>query len=241
MFGTITLATSKGGVGKSTLARSLAAHWLLTGHKPALVDADPQRTIASRHNPDGPLGPVPMVAEPEERVADAIAELRRTRVPVIVDTAGFRNRTTIAALAATDLTLIPLKPAVEDIDGAVATYRLIQEVNQTEERAGRPIRAVMILTMTSHGTVISRHVRQELAAAGYPLLIAEMFQRVAYPEAGIGGLSPAIVEPEGAAARDIAAIAQEIMALESPEAMICGSNEIMKSEFPKARRKGRAA
>ena len=46
MFGVITLATSKGGVGKSSLGRSLAAHWFTVGHKPALVDADPQRIDA---------------------------------------------------------------------------------------------------------------------------------------------------------------------------------------------------
>jgi chromosome partitioning protein len=142
---------------------------------------------------------------------------------------------------ATDLALIPLKPAVEDIDGAVSTYRLIQEVNDTEERAGRPIRAVMMLTMTTYGTVISRHVRHELTAAGYPLLTAEMVHRVAYPEAGIGGLSPTNVEPDGPAARDIAAIAHEIMALEKPEAMKSGSNEIMKCGLSKVRRKGKAA
>src|SRR5688500_13231754 len=87
MFGVVTLATSKGGAGKSTLARSLAAHWLQLGRKPALVDADPQRTLASRHNPDGLLGAVPLIAEPEERVTQAIAELReKHHAPVIVDT-----------------------------------------------------------------------------------------------------------------------------------------------------------
>ena len=30
-----------------------------------------------------------------------------------------------------------------------------------------------------------------------------MMNRVAYPEAGIGGLSPSITDPDGAAARDI--------------------------------------
>ena len=38
-----------------------------------------------------------------------------------------------------------------------------------------------------------------------------MLNRVAYPEAGIGGLSPSVTDPEGAAARDIAAIARELM------------------------------
>jgi cellulose biosynthesis protein BcsQ len=44
-----------------------------------------------------------------------------------------------------------------------------------------------------------------------------MPNRVAYPEAGIEGFSPITIDPDGAAARDIAAIAQEIMKLENHE------------------------
>jgi chromosome partitioning protein len=217
MFGVITLATSKGGVGKSSLGRSLAAHWFTVGYKPALVDADPQRSLANRYDPEGRLGGVPVVAEPEERVDEVIEDLRKRHAPVIVDTAGFRNRTTIGALVATDIALIPLKPAVEDVDAAIGTYELIREINEADEREGRPIRVAMILTMTLRGTVIARHVRDQLTDAGYPLLKSEMLNRVAYPEAGIEGLSPCITDPDGAAARDIAAIAQELMKFENHE------------------------
>jgi chromosome partitioning protein len=216
MFGVITLATSKGGAGKSTLARSLAAHWSALGHRPALVDADPQRSLANRYDPNGRLK-VPVIAEPEERVSEIIEELRLKHAPVIVDTAGFRNRTTIGALVATDLAIIPLKPAVEDVDAAIATFDLIEEINKTEEREDRPIKVAMVLTMTMRGTVIARHVRLQLTSAGYPLLKAEMPNRVAYPEAGIDGLSPTTVDPDGAAARDIAEIVREIMKLENHE------------------------
>jgi chromosome partitioning protein len=142
---------------------------------------------------------------------------------VIVDTAGFRNRTTIAALVAValhvaaDLAIIPLKPAAEDHDCAVATYHLIREINETEEREGRPIRPAMVLTMTMRGTVIAQHIRSQLEARGYPLLQAEMPHRVAYPEAGIEGLSPSVADPDGAAARDIAAIVHELMNLRPHE------------------------
>lgn len=215
MFGVITLATSKGGTGKSTLARALAAHFLSVRHKPAMVDADPQCSLSARHRMDGPLGAVPLVAEPEERVGAVIAELRQRHAPVIVDTAGFRNRTTMAALVETDLALIPLKPAVEDLDSARATYGLIQEINATPERRGRPIKAALILTMTMHGTVIARSVRDAVAQLQLPILKAEMAQRVAYPDAGLEGLSPVLTDPDGAAARDIAAIAHEIMNFEN--------------------------
>lgn len=217
MFGVITLATSKGGAGKSTLARSLAAHWFALGHHPALVDADPQRSLANRHDPAGRLAGLPVIPEPEERVGEVIEELRLKHTPVIVDTAGFRNRTTIGALVVTDLAIIPLKPAVEDVDAAIATYDLIQEINETDEREGRPIKVVMVLTMTQRGTVIARHVRNQLASANYPLLTAEMPNRVAYPEAGIEGLSPSTIEPDGAAARDIAALIHEITNIEKQE------------------------
>ena len=123
----------------------------------------------------------------------------------------------ITALVATDLAIIPVKPAIEDIEAAVAAFGLVQEINDTPERKGRPIRCVMVLTMTMSSTVIARHARAQLTEAGYPLLKAEMANRVAYPEAGIEGLSPSIVAPDGAAARDIAAIAREIMNLEIHE------------------------
>jgi chromosome partitioning protein len=226
-FDVIALATSKGGVGKSTLARGLAAHWFTLGRKPALIDADPTATLSKRYNPQGKLGAVPVVAEPEELVAEVIERLRAQHTPVIVDTAGFRNRTTISALVAADLAIIPLKPAAEDLDCAIATYDLIREINETPERSRHPIRTAMVLTMTMRGTVIARHVRGQLEAAGYPLLQAEMPHRVAYPEAGIEGLSPGVTDPDGAAARDIAAIVHELLNLEIHECMKSSDDELM--------------
>jgi len=227
-YDVIALATSKGGVAKSTLARGFAAHWFALGRKPALIDADPTATLSKRYNPQGPLGAVPVIAEPEELVADVIEELRARHTPVIVDTAGFRNRTTISALVAANLAIIPLKPAAEDLDCAIATFELIREINETPERSGHPIRTAMILTMTMRGTVIARHVRRQLEAAGYPLLRTEMPHRVAYPEAGIEGLSPSVTDPDGAAARDIAAIVHELLNLENHEFMNSSDEEVMK-------------
>jgi chromosome partitioning protein len=224
----IALATSKGGAGKSTLARGLAAHWFCLGHKPAIIDADPEGRLIKRYNPEGLLGAVPVIAEPEERVGEVIDEVRARHTPVIVDTAGFRNRTTISALVAADIAIIPLKPASDDVDGAIATYDLIREINETPERRARPLRAAMILTMTMRGTVIARHVRTELEGAGYPLLEAEMPHRVSYPEASIQGLSPGVTDPDGAAARDIAAIVHELLNFENHEFMKSSDEETMK-------------
>lgn len=206
----IILATSKGGAGKSTLVRGLAAHWFNLGKNVAVIDADPQASVYNRHDHDGKLKGMKVIAEPEENVEHVIDEIREKHDLILVDTGGFRNRTTIRALIKSDLAIIPLKPSSDDVSGAIETYQLIKELNETAELVARPIKYQMILTMTQQGTVIARHIRQELESIGYKVFKREMFHRVSYPEAALSGLSPCITDPEGAAARDIAAIAQEV-------------------------------
>ena len=210
----ITLATSKGGAGKSTLSRNLAAHWTNIGMRVAIIDADPQGSIIIRHDPEGPLKNLTVLAEPEESVAALIEDIKKDFDFVIVDTGGFRNRTTVRALISTDLALIPLKPSADDVAGALETHNLINELNKTPERSSRPIKYRMILTMSIQGTVISRHVRSELEQLGYLILKSEMYQRIAYPESAINGLSPCITDPDGPAARDITAIIKELSEIE---------------------------
>jgi chromosome partitioning protein len=206
----IVLATSKGGAGKSTLVRNLAAHWFNLGRDVVVIDADPQASIYGRHDLNGPLGKMPVISEPEENVQHVIDELKTKYQTILVDTGGFRNRTTIRALIKSDLAIIPLKPSADDVSSAIDTYNLIKELNETAELINNPIKYRMVLTMTQQGTVIARHIRSELQGAGYPILKSEMYHRVAYPEAALVGLSPCITDPEGAAARDIAIMIKEI-------------------------------
>jgi len=206
----LTLATSKGGAGKSTMVRSLAGHLLNSGYKVAIVDADPQGSIIHRYDPEGPFSRIRVVADPEESVFFTIEELKQQFYPILVDTAGFRNKTTIRALINTDLVLIPLKPSADDMAIGIETYQLIKELNDVPERCGNPIKTKMLITMSQQGTVIARHVRRELEEVGLPLMKSEMHLRVAYAETAIKGLAPSITDPDGAAAQDIAKIVSEL-------------------------------
>jgi len=201
----ITVATMKGGSGKSTLASCLAVHWHLNGRHPTIIDADPQRSIARLAAREKALGGVPVV---EDATPDAWKTARRLAGqggPVIIDTPGFRSAATVASLGVTDFVLVPVKPSPFDVDRMMDTLNIL--INGVSGR--RPI-FCCVLTQTTRDSVISKHVRSELAEAGFPVLKNELTNRVIYAEAALWGATPTIVEALGPAARDIAAIAHEV-------------------------------
>ena len=206
----ITLATSKGGAGKSTLVRNLAAYWVNLGFRVAIIDADPQGSIINRHSSVGILEKLTVLANPEETVGNTVEEIANDFDYILIDTGGFRNKTTVMALLACQYAIIPLKPSSDDFVAAAETLSLIKELNRIPERLDRPIMYRMIITMSQQGTIIARHVRLELQKMGFLVLNAEMYHRVAYPEAAISGTSPCITDPDGAATRDVAKIAAEL-------------------------------
>ncbi|HWX71731.1 MAG TPA: ParA family protein [Xanthobacteraceae bacterium] len=205
MTGTIiTVATMKGGSGKSTLASCLAVHWHLTGRRPTLIDADPQRSIMRLAARERRLGGVSVI---EDATEDASKTARRLAAGglVIIDTPGFRSRTTLDCLAAADFLLVPVKPSPFDVDRMLDTLSIL-----TERADGRRPLFRCLLTQTTRDSVIARHIRAELAEAGLPVLRSEITNRVAYPEATLWGATPSLISWKGPAAREIAAVADEV-------------------------------
>jgi chromosome partitioning protein len=203
----ITVATMKGGSGKSTLASCLAVHWHLTGRHPTLIDADPQRSIMRLAARERALGGVSIIEDATEEASKTARRLAGTG-PVIIDTPGFRSKTTLECLAASDFVLVPVKPSPFDVDRMLDTLNIL-----TDRPDGRRPVFRCLLTQTTRDSVIARHIRGELAEAGIPVLAAEMANRVAYPEATLWGATPSLISWKGPAAREIAAIADELDAV----------------------------
>ena len=65
----ITVATMKGGSGKSTVASCLAVHWHLRGRRPTLIDADPQRSIMRLVARERALGGVAVLEDATEEAS----------------------------------------------------------------------------------------------------------------------------------------------------------------------------
>jgi chromosome partitioning protein len=201
----VTVATMKGGSGKSTVASCLAVYWHLQGRRPTIIDADPQRSLARLATRERALGGVSLVEDATENAWKAARRLAAAGSPVIIDTPGFRSETTLACLAASDFVLVPVKPSPFDVDRMLDTLNIL--INGVS--GWRPTFRCL-LTQTTRDSVIAKHIRSELAEAGFALLESEMINRVVYAEAALWGATPSLTDSGGPAARDIAAIAEEV-------------------------------
>jgi chromosome partitioning protein len=195
----------KGGSGKSTVASCLAVHWHLQGRRPTIIDADPQRSIARLAARERGLGGVRVIEDASEQAWKAARTLAAGGGPVIIDTPGFRSETTLACLAASDFVLVPVKPSPFDVDRMLDTLNIL--INGVS--GWRPVFRCL-LTQTTRESVIAKHIRAELAEAGFPLLESEMTNRVVYAEAALWGATPNLLDSSGPAAREIARIANEV-------------------------------
>jgi chromosome partitioning protein len=201
----ITVATMKGGSGKSTVASSLAVHWHLKGLRTAVIDADPQRSIVRLAKRERGLAGIQVIEDSTNTAAQTAQRLAAAADYVIVDTPGFRSETTHACLAASDFVLVPVKPSPFDVDRMLDTLNVL--INGVSGRRP-PFRC--LLTQTTRDSLMAKHVRSELADAGLPVLKSEMINRVVYAEAALWGGTPTLIDSGGPAARDIAAIADEV-------------------------------
>lgn len=200
----ITVATMKGGSGKSTLASCLAVYWHLRGRRPTLIDADPQRSLVRLAARERRLGGVSIIEDATEEASKTAGRLASIG-PVIIDTPGFRSRTTLDCLAVADFVLVPVKPSPFDVDRMLDTLSII-----ADRADGRRPLFRCVLTQTTRDSVVARHIRAELVSAGLPVLQSEMTNRVAYPEASLWGATPSLMSWKGTAAREIATIAEEL-------------------------------
>lgn len=200
----MTVASSKGGPGKTTVAQLVVGTLAGDGIAVAAIDADPTGGLTRwvERLYEGPR--FVCRHEPEEaRLAHLIHHLSQQVDVVVVDTAGFGNRAATVAMTAADGVLIPMVPGEGDLTEAARTLELVAAVASA---ARREIPARIVLNRVRAATSLSRHA---LAEAEYlPKLTVQLSDLVAYGEMGFSGRLPT-----GKAGTERAALVSELRAL----------------------------
>jgi len=202
----ISLASLKGGTGKTSLSVHLAHAIALAGKRVILIDADPQASAsdwaAARH--DKP--PFPVIGMARDTLHRDLADIAADYDHAVIDTPPRVSALARSAILASDLVLIPVQPSSYDVWAAAETVKLIEEAQQFRPE----LKAAFVVNRRIPKTVLGGDVAGALADYSPPVLSCAIAQRIAFAEASAGYT---VLEdaPKSAAADEINALAAAVL------------------------------
>ena len=201
----LTIASSKGGPGKTTLCQVLAGS-LAGTCRLVVLDADPTQALSRWASGAYEGAPFEAIAEPDEtRLAHLIGSKADEVDLVLVDTAGFGNRAATVAMTSADAVLIPTLAGEADITEAEKTAKLVEGLARA---ARREIPARVVFNRVRR-TSLSKHADAEMQRAQLKRLTASLSDLVAYGEVSYSGRVPTA----GTAGAEVLALLAELRGL----------------------------
>ncbi len=208
----ITIAQRKGGAGKTTLAAQLAVAWARSGARVAVLDIDPQGSLAAwaglrrARLGDAAIG-FEFAALPGWRAEQWIGDHARDADFVVIDSPPHVETEARIAVRAAGLVVIPVQPSPLDLWATEATLRMAKN-----ER--RP--ALAVLNRVPPRSAATERIAADLAQLGATIASSRVGNRVALVQAMAQGLGVLEIAASSPAAAEIAALAAEVMEEQSP-------------------------
>jgi chromosome partitioning protein len=200
----ITVAQQKGGAGKTTLVAHLASAWAGDGLKVALVDIDPQHSLAAWHALRQPREGMTLDLHevPGYRLSSALGRLAADYDIVIIDSPPHAETEARIAVRAAGLTVVPVQPSPMDLWATRPTLALAL----AEKTA-----ALIVLNRVPARANLTDLIRTQLR--GYDALIARtrLGSRVAYAASLMEGKGVTEFAPSSRAADEIRQLGREIL------------------------------
>jgi len=183
----ITIASTKGGAGKTTVAQMIigAVHQL--GYSIGVIDGDANGTISNWLNNNSDMAiDVRQILDDAKIVSEARA-MNRKHDLVIIDTAGGQSQAGLFAIGCADLVLIPVQMSNSDVIEAIRTNKLVASAG---EMTGRDIPNHVIYTDYTPKTNIAKQVRKKIRKHGLTSMETRLHHLVAYKELTFTGRIP---------------------------------------------------
>jgi chromosome partitioning protein len=190
----LTIASQKGGAGKTTLTAHIAVEAARAGAGPvAVVDTDPQGSLAawwnSRHA-DTPL----FAAVDMSQLAEQLQRLDEQGMQlVVIDTPPALTSIIERTIAAAHLILIPARPSPHDL-------RAVGTIVEMVEHTATPF--CFVLNGATPRTTIAKDAVAALAAHGTVAPVT-VHQRIDFASSMIDGRTVGELEPQSRSAQEI--------------------------------------
>ena len=210
----VTLAQSKGGAGKSTIALNLAATAARNGANTLILDTDPQRTLTDilsfRDEASGLLKYAEQFQASytiSKDLPGQIAKLSQKFDAIFIDTAGFDNSLTWNLVGVSDLVLIPVGLGAADL---LVTTKMVQKLSHV--MSSSPVKARLVLNQFQpkcrYAGAFVRDLRNLTAIV--PKTITSIHARPTYKEAFSFGGGVVELQPTSNAAQEMMNLWTEI-------------------------------
>lgn len=194
----ITVASFKGGVGKTTTAIHLAGY-LQAKEETLLIDGDPNRSATGWAK----RGSLPFKVI-DERLA---AKFAKNYEHIVIDTQARPEQEDLEALVeGCDLLILPTTPDALSLDALMQTVDVLKSLGANQYR-------ILITRVPSKPRRDGEEAREMLTEAGLPLFKGHIRDAVAFQKAALSGVLVYQVADSRAkmAGRDYQQIAQEVM------------------------------
>jgi chromosome partitioning protein len=190
----LTIASQKGGAGKTTLAAHLAVEAERAGAGPvAVIDTDPQGSLAAWWNTRE--APTPLFASVEiARLPDHLRTLQRRQVElVVIDTPPALTEMIRAAIAVADLVLIPARPSPHDL-------RAVGAIVERAETSSKPF--CFVVNGATPRTTIALEAVRALAQHGKVAPVT-LHQRIDFASSMVDGRTVGELHPGSRSAAEV--------------------------------------
>ncbi len=214
----ISLASTKGGPGRTTTVACLADFFALEGYSVAVLDTDPNQNMTNWHSKrrGGPFSGVSMRWQGDEnQIIDDTETLAAEMDIVLLDVPGGSSQAILYAAGTSDLVVIPCGTNEDDIVEAAKTRDIVVDAAKRSRRGD--ILHVALLSRIDPHTIVFTHSREQLQKQGLRTLESFLRNRTVYQKARFHGTTPLRFEPEGAGADDVRALGREILEIVQPK------------------------
>lgn len=193
----IAVIGSKGGIGKTTICRELAATAAKVGETVALIDIDPQGSASKwskrreNENPVVIASTVSLLRQTVTTAADNGADL------IIIDTAGKNEAASTDAAKLADLVLVPSSWQADEMDELPTARQIVSD-------AGEPPAFVLFNRLPPTGSRISEELKAVTPRfCGLEACPVHLSALTIYGEAPSFGKTSCEIDPKGKAAAEI--------------------------------------